>query len=222
MTEPITIPKRKFGKPALLFIACFMAITVIVTALWTVKLTTKPAVSAISREGIVTDIQKMARLNTVAFSVDTVITSSKEGTWYKLWQDEQKGLFIAKGRVLAGVDLSKITADDVRVEFDEQTNPKIPPHANITITLPKSEIFEVFLDDIQVYDWQTGLFGMVAGDPAILTQAQESGKVEVLKKACQGDIMTLAKDNATEQVKGLFALTGASITIHDEVGACVL
>lgn len=222
MTEPIMVSKRKFGKPMLLFIACFMAMTVIVTALWTVKLTTKPAVSAISREGIVTDIQKMARLNTVAFSVDTVITSSKEGTWYKLWQDEQKGLFIAKGRVLAGVDLSKITADDVKVEFDEQTNPNIPPHANITITLPKSEIFEVFLDDIQVYDWQTGLFGMVAGDPAILTQAQESGKVEVLKKACQGDIMTLAKDNASEQIKGLFALTGASIIIRDEAGACAL
>lgn len=222
MTEPIMVSKRKFGKPMLLFIACFMAMTVIVTALWTVKLTTKPAVSAISREGIVTDIQKMARLNTVAFSVDTVITSSKEGTWYKLWQDEQKGLFIAKGRVLAGVDLSKITANDVKVEFDEQTNPNIPPHANITITLPKSEIFEVFLDDIQVYDWQTGLFGMVAGDPAILTQAQESGKVEVLKKACQGDIMTLAKDNASEQIKGLFALTGASIIIRDEAGACAL
>lgn len=183
--------------------------------------TTKPAVSAISREGIVTDIQKMARLNTVAFSVDTVITSSKEGTWYKLWQDEQKGLFVAKGRVLAGVDLSKITADDVKVEFDEQTDPNIPPHANITITLPKSEIFEVFLDDIQVYDWQTGLFGMVDNDPAILAKAQESGKVEVLKKACQGDIMTLAKDNASEQIKGLFTLTGASVTVvASGVGDC--
>lgn len=213
-------PKRKYSKLSLIAIMVFMAMTVIITAIWTAKLTATPAVSAISREGVVTDIQKMAKLTTTAFSVDSIITAQKEGTWQKLWQDEQKGLFIAKGRVLAGVDLSKITADDVKVEFEPQTDPKIPPHANITITLPKSEVFEVFLDDIQVYDWQTGLFGMVDNDPAILAKAQQQGKAEVLKKACQGDILTLAKDGATEQIKGLFTLAGASVQVHAEVGTC--
>lgn len=211
-------PKRKYSKLTLIAITIFMAMTVIVTALLTARFVAKSEVSAISREGVVTDIQKMARLNTVAFGVDTVITSQKEGTWYKLWQDEQKGLFVARGRVLAGVDLSKISINDVDVQY-----PKDPAQPiDIRIKLPSSEVFEVFLDDIQVYDWQTGIFGMVASDPDILNKAQESGKIEVLKKACQGDIMTLAKDNASEQIKGLFTLTGANVSVQGETGSCSL
>ncbi len=217
MTTPNTKKPNRF---TLFCIIASIIMAVILTAYLTMKATQEPAVSAISRDGVVTEIQKMARLNTVAFGVDTVITAQKQGTWQRLWQDEQKGLFVAKGRVLAGVDLSKITPEQVQVTFDPQTDPKVAPHANIVITLPPSQIFEVFLDDIQVYDWQTGLFGVVDNDPAILTQAQTSAKSEVLQKACQGDIMTLAKDNASEQIKGLFALTGATVTIKGEVGAC--
>lgn len=216
MTKPTT--KRKYSKTALVAIALFMAMTVIMTALVTAKYTAKPAVSAISREGVVTDIQKMARLNTASFSVDTIITAQKEGTWQRFWQDEQKGLFIAKGRVLAGVDLSQIVVDDVVVHYPKDMNGKV----QIFITLPKSEVFEVFLDDLQVYDWQTGLFGMVASDPEILKQAQTSAKTEVLKKACQGDIMTLATDTAGEQIKHLFALTGAEVSVKTQEGACQL
>lgn len=212
-------PKRKYSKLTLIAITIFMAMTVILTAIFTVKLTNKHAVSAISRDGVVTDIQKIAKLTTSSFGVDTVITAQKEGTWYKLWQDEQKGLFIAKGRVLAGVDLSKLTADDVVIHSPNDSSQPI----EVKINLPKSEIFEVFLDDIQVYDWQTGLFGVVAGDPQILAQAQTSAKNEVLKKACQGDIMTLAKDNATEQIKHLFGLTkGVDVVVEMAVGECRL
>ncbi|MBE9587012.1 MULTISPECIES: DUF4230 domain-containing protein [Moraxella] len=217
----ISTPKsKKANKFTLFCIVAVMAMIAFLAVFWTLKLTEEPAVSAISRDGVVTEIQKMARLNTVAFGVDTVITAQKEGNWYKLWQDEQKGLFVARGRVLAGVDLGKITADNVQVTFDPQTDPKVAPHANITVTLPPSQVFEVFLDDIQVYDWKTGLFGVVDNDPEILNQAQTSAKAEVLKKACQGDIMTLATDNATEQIKGLFALTGATVVVNGDVGAC--
>ena len=47
-------------------------------------------IETITREGVVTQIQQLNRLHTVAFSVDTVITSERPGSWMKLWQDEQK------------------------------------------------------------------------------------------------------------------------------------
>ena len=72
-------------------------------------------IETITREGVVMQIQKLNRLETVAFSVDTVITSQKPGSWMKLWQDEQKGLFIARGRVEAGIDLSALTPEMVQV-----------------------------------------------------------------------------------------------------------
>ena len=188
-------------------------------------------IETITREGVVMQIQKLNRLETVAFSVDTVITSQKSGSWMKLWQDEQKGLFIARGRVEAGIDLSALTPEMVQViapaeaaiknaENVDANNPvSIMPQ--IHITLPPSEIFSVYLDDIEIYDWQTGAFGMMQVDPKILQQAQSMAKKEVLERACRGDVMNMALENAQTQLQQLFSLTGAVVTVTTQgAGAC--
>lgn len=182
----------------------------------------KADVTAITREGVVTEIQKLNRLNSVAFSVDTVISSEKQGNWYKLWQDSQKGLFVAHGRVLAGVDLSKLGAENVVVSYKKDAAAE-KETIHIHVELPKTEVFEVYLDNIQVYDWKTGLFGLVDNDPEILNQAQVQGKLEVLKKACDGGVLEMAQKNAKEQVAGLFALTQAEVSVNGaELGECRL
>ena len=191
------------------------------------------AIETITREGVVTQIQKLNRLQTVAFSVDTVITSQKQGSWMKLWQDEQKGLFIARGRVEAGIDLSALTPEMVQVVQPTDATIKDATNADssnpisvmpqINITLPPSEIFSVYLDDIEIYDWQTGAFGMMQVDPKILKQAQSMAKDEVLERACRGDVMTMALENAQTQLQQLFALTGAVVTVTTQgAGSCQL
>ena len=188
-------------------------------------------IETITREGVVMQIQKLNRLETVAFSVDTIITSQKTGSWMKLWQDEQKGLFIARGRVEAGIDLSVLTPEMVQViapaeaaiknaESVDANNPvSIMPQ--IHITLPPSEVFSVYLDDIEIYDWQTGAFGMMQVDPKILQQAQSMAKKEVLERACRGDVMNMALENAQTQLQQLFSLTGGVVTVTTQgAGAC--
>ena len=190
-------------------------------------------VETITREGVVTQIQQLNRLHTVAFSVDTVITSERQGSWMKLWQDEQKALFIAQGRVEAGVDLSALTPEMVQVV--QPVTPKLDDEqgANnqaltatmpqINITLPPAEVFSVYLDNIEIYDWQTGAFGMMQVDPKILDEAQSMAKKEVLERACRGDVMTMALQNAQTQLQQLFALTGAIVTVTTQgAGACQL
>ncbi|MFA9485708.1 MULTISPECIES: DUF4230 domain-containing protein [unclassified Moraxella] len=150
--------------------------------------------------------------------IRTVITANKAGTWQRLWQDEQKGLFVARGRVLSGVDLSNITPEMVQVSERDGADGK---QMHIMISVPPSEIFAVYLDDLEVYDWQTGLFGAVSNDSQVLAQAWISAKNEVLNKACQGDVLTLAVTNAAEQIKGLFMMTGASVEVVSQgTGAC--
>ena len=91
----------------------------------------------------------------------------------------------------------------------------------IHITLPPSEIFSVYLDDIEIYDWQTGAFGMMQVDPKILQQAQSMAKKEVLERACRGDVMNMALENAQTQLQQLFSLTGAVVTVTTQgAGAC--
>ncbi len=192
-------------------------------------------IETITREGVVTQIQQLNRLHTVAFSVDTVITSERPGSWMKLWQDEQKALFIAHGRVEAGVDLSALTPEMVQVIQPTQTmtdaedeqvadaNSLAATMPQINITLPPTEIFSVYLDDIEIYDWQTGAFGMMQVDPKILAQAQTMAKKEVLERACRGDVMNMALQNAQVQLQQLFALTGAVVTVTTQgAGACQL
>ncbi|MGE6475700.1 DUF4230 domain-containing protein [Psychrobacter sp. NPDC078631] len=190
-------------------------------------------IETITREGVVAQIQQLNRLHTVAFSVDTVITSERPGSWMKLWQDEQKALFIAHGRVEAGVDLSALTPEMVQVVQPAQVNADEEQVANanssaatmpqINITLPPTEIFSVYLDDIEIYDWQTGAFGMMQVDPKILAQAQTMAKKEVLERACRGDVMNMALQNAQTQLQQLFALTGAVVAVTTQgAGACQL
>lgn len=208
-----------------------IGLAAIVFAIYSVQnITKEEPIETITREGVVTQIQKLNRLETVAFSVDTVITSQRPGSWMKLWQDEQKGLFIARGRVEAGIDLSALTPEMVQVvqpeinvdevqEADANTPVSVMPQINITI--PPSEIFSVYLDDIEIYDWQTGAFGMMQVDPKILQQAQSMAKKEVLERACRGDVMNMALENAQTQLQQLFSLTGAVVTVTTQgAGAC--
>ena len=208
-----------------------IGLAAIVFAIYSVQnITKEEPIETITREGVVTQIQKLNRLETVAFSVDTVIASQRPGSWMKLWQDEQKGLFIARGRVEAGIDLSALTPEMVQVvqpeinvdevqEAGANTPVSVMPQINITI--PPSEIFSVYLDDIEIYDWQTGAFGMMQVDPKILQQAQSMAKKEVLERACRGDVMNMALENAQTQLQQLFSLTGAVVTVTTQgAGAC--
>ena len=213
------------------WIILLIGLAAIVFAIYSVQnITKEEPIETITREGVVTQIQKLNRLETVAFSVDTVITSQRPGSWMKLWQDEQKGLFIARGRVEAGIDLSALTPEMVQVvqpeinvdevqEAGANTPVSVMPQINITI--PPSEIFSVYLDDIEIYDWQSGAFGMMQVDPKILKQAQSMAKAEVLERACRGDVMTMALENAQTQLQQLFSLTGAVVTVTTQgAGAC--
>ena len=214
------------------WLVLIIGLAALVFAIYSLQKSSKEEpIETITREGVVMQIQKLNRLETVAFSVDTVITSQKSGSWMKLWQDEQKGLFIARGRVEAGIDLSALTPEMVQViapaeaaiknaESVDAHNPvSIMPQ--IHITLPPSEVFSVYLDDIEIYDWQTGAFGMMQVDPKILQQAQSMAKKEVLERACRGDVMNMALENAQTQLQQLFSLTGAVITVTTQgAGAC--
>lgn len=226
-----TKPQLKKPVAMMSWLVLIIGLAALIFAIYSAQnMTKEEPIDTITREGVVTQIQRLNRLETVAFSVDTVITSQRAGSWMKLWQDEQKGLFIARGRVEAGIDLSALTPEMVQVVQPESNpdeiqqagaNPPVLMMPKINITLPPSEIFSVYLDDIEIYDWQTGAFGMMQVDPKILQQAQSMAKKEVLERACRGDVMNMALENAQTQLQQLFSLTGAVVTVTTQgAGAC--
>lgn len=172
----------------------------------------QPEIEVLTREGVIERIQHLNNLETVAFHIDTVVSSQKEGTWNKLWQDQQKALFVASGRVVAGLNLSKLTAEQVTVSEDGK---------HIHIKLPPVEILSSSLDKTDIYDIQTGLFGMVDIDPRLLTEAQVEARKQIIITACKSAILDMATQNANKQIEALFTLTQAKITVQSAaVPAC--
>ncbi|MDO4906604.1 DUF4230 domain-containing protein [Neisseria sp.] len=157
----------------------------------------------LTREGVLTQIQNLNRLESTAFHIDTIVKTEKKGNWYALWQDAQTGLFMAQGRVLAGLDLNKLTADNVNVV-----------DGKVIISLPPVEILDVNLDNIEVYDIKTGSLGLHPIDKSVFAAVQEQAKKQVLASACKADILEHAQIQAQRRLETLFALAQTNVSIY--------
>ena len=163
----------------------------------------KPASTVLTREGVLKQIQQLNRLESTAFYIDTIVQTQKAGRWYFLWQDAQRGLFIAQGKVLAGIDLNKLTAQNVQILDDK-----------VILTLPPVEILSVDLAKLEVYDLQTGNLGLHPVDNSVFTEVQQRAKQQVLTSACQADILNHAQVQAQQQLETLFALMQTPVSVY--------
>ncbi|PSJ81480.1 DUF4230 domain-containing protein [Neisseria iguanae] len=158
---------------------------------------------ALSRERVLMQIKQLNRLESTVFYIDTIIRTEKKGDWRKLWQDAQIGLFIVRGKVLAGVDLDKITTNNVNI-IDEK----------VIISLPEVEILSVDLEEIEVYDIQTGSLNILPIDKTVFKTVQEKAREQVLTGACKADILKNATTQAQRQLEDLFRLTQTQVSIY--------
>lgn len=132
---------------------------------------------------IVNQIKPLARLETIQYSVEKVIRAEEgQDKFPMLFGD--KMIFVAHGKVIAGIDLSKIKDQDIKI------NGKI-----LIVNLPEPEIFVVTLENEKsyVYDRTTGLF--TKGDPNLETQVRQAAEDEIRKAALSDGILEQARIN---------------------------
>lgn len=149
---------------------------------------------------IVKQIQEVSELTTTNFVMDAVIPTSssrKVGDWVI---GETKLLYLARGEVKAGLDLSQIKTEDVIITGN-----------NIEITLPAPQILDSKIDvtQSQVYDYDRGFLNLgpdVA--PELQTQAQRQTLAKVVSTACNEGILTQANQRATLIVTQLLTTGG--------------
>ncbi|MBE9222799.1 DUF4230 domain-containing protein [Cyanobacterium stanieri LEGE 03274] len=149
---------------------------------------------------IVQKIQGVSELTTTVFVMDAVIPTSSSrriGDWVV---GETNLLYLARGEVRAGLDLSKIEENNIRVEND-----------TLTITLPAPQILDSKIDvtKSQVYDYDRGFLSLgpdVA--PDLQTQAQRETLKKVVNSACDAHILTQANQRAVLTITQLMENTG--------------
>lgn len=132
---------------------------------------------------IIRQVQALGRLETVSYTVEKVITAeSGQGAFAFLLGDRL--LLVAHGQVIAGVDMSLMQQNDVRVEG-----------GTVHLTLPTAEIFVATLDNEKtyVYSRETGPFGLQKN---LESQARQAAQDAILQAALEDGILQLAQTNA--------------------------
>lgn len=145
---------------------------------------------------IIREVQSLARLETIQYSVEKVITAEiNQGVFGPLFGDRL--LFVAQGYVIAGIDLAEIDEQDLRLENDI-----------LYVTLPEAEVFVATLnnEDSYVYDRETGV--LRKSDPDLETAARQAAEQEILKAAVDDGILQQAQQNAEVYLERLFNTLG--------------
>ena len=149
----------------------------------------------------INEIRALARLETIQYSVEKVITGEiNGGTFQALFGD--KILFVGHGTVIAGIDMEKLNPENMRLE-----------NGVLTVMLPPAEIFIATLDNEKsyVYDRQTGVLNKP--DPNLETQVRQVAEQEILKAALEDGILEQAQTNAEAYLFKFFAALGFPNTI---------
>ena len=153
---------------------------------------------------IIREIQSLARLETIQYTVEKVITAEiNQGVFGPLFGDRL--LFVAGGYVIAGVDLSEMGTEDLRLE-----------NGVLYVSLPDAEVFVATLnnDDSFVYDRTTGI--LRKSDQDLETNARQVAEGEILKAALEDGILVQAQQNAEIYLERLFNTLGYQEVIFED------
>jgi hypothetical protein len=138
-----------------------------------------------SRPAVVHRIQQLQRLETVVFGMDKIVTGGQESRYFPQMLVGERLLLIVYGEATAGVDLSRVQADQIEVNRER-----------IAMTLPAAEIFSTRIDNerTRVYSRETGLF--TQPDPNLESDMRKEAERQIRQAALDGKILETAAANA--------------------------
>jgi hypothetical protein len=173
-----------------------------------------PTPHIMTAAGVLQRIDRTMALETTVFRIDTVVRAEENTAWWeKLWQ--QRMLIFVKGTVTAGVDLSELGEEDVRISNDSRT---------ITLTLPPAKVLRAELVDHQVETYGGGIPRNV--DLETYEAALSAGRQQIAATACSSGILDYATRDAElafDQIFGLVEVEGYSVRVETTPpGACAI
>jgi hypothetical protein len=153
---------------------------------------------------VVERIQSLNRLETVVYSLDTVVENSKSSPVLPDLLAGDKILLVVHGQAIAGIDLSRLRPEDVRID----PGPDGQPSRSIHVNLPPSEIFVTSLDNAKtrVYARSTGL--LVPADENLEADTRAKAQQQLQAAALADGILDVARKNARASIALLLTSFG--------------
>lgn len=157
---------------------------------------------------IVHEINDLARLETASVEMEKVVTAERNNDF--LWGAMGESLiFVAHGKVVAGVDFAKMTPEDIAV---------VDP-VTVMVHLPEVELFDDLpaLDNEKSYvaDRDTGL--LTRADPTLETEVRKVAEQRLKEEAVTSGVLETADYNAQQYMLNFLKGLGfENITFTDE------
>jgi hypothetical protein len=150
----------------------------------------------VSAPDVVEKVQQLNRLETVVYSLDTVVEGNESNPMLPDALAGDKLLMIVHGQTIAGIDMSKLQSDSVQITEGTQGR-------SIRLTLPPSQVFMTTIDvhKTRVYARDTGLF--VKADPNLETQVLQKSQTQLQQAALSDGILDAAAKNARATVTAM-------------------
>jgi hypothetical protein len=160
------------------------------------SLITGRSLTMVSAPDVVEKIQRLNRLETVMYSLDTVVEGDESSPVLPDVLAGDRLLMIVHGNTVAGIDMSRLKPEDVHITDG-------PSGRSIRLTLPPSQVFQTTINDAKsrVYARDTGLF--VRADPNLETQVREKAKGQLQGAALSDGILDAASKNARAEVTAM-------------------
>ncbi|HWZ91157.1 MAG TPA: DUF4230 domain-containing protein [Polyangiaceae bacterium] len=145
-------------------------------------------------------VQDLARLESASFHMERVIDlSDKQSQLFGLIQSEDAILLVAVANVSAGVDLQKLTTQDISAD---------PLHKTVKLTLPAPEVFHAELDNSKTYVHTRHTGALATRQENLETRARQEAERTLVDDAVQAGLLTRAGDNARRAVAGVVRALG--------------
>jgi Protein of unknown function (DUF4230) len=145
---------------------------------------------ALDSDSVITQVKKLDQLVTVKYSIQRVIGLKEEHQPL----GEESILLMVEGQVLAGVDLSSLTSEDVRISGSH----------HLSVAVPRAKIAHVFLDEHKVKVWDrrvTWWTPWIAPDPDLEHRARLAALDDVKAAAIEMGILGDAQRNAQTAIQ---------------------
>lgn len=143
-----------------------------------------------SSTAVVQQMQGLNRMETAQYTIEKVIAAYQKSDFL----DQLYGgkvLFIANAKVTAGIDMSKLQEGDIKLTSS------VTGTREVSVQLPKAEIFATTLDESKSYIYSAdsnSIFGRL--DPKIFDLVRATAQDEIGKAAQEQGILEMADKNA--------------------------
>lgn len=201
---------RKVKIGAIIIVVLIVVSSIVYTVL-SIKNQFNPSIRiTTSSKTVIKELRSLNRLETASFTIEKVVDAGTKGNAFQEFLYGDRILLIAHGEVIAGIDLSQLKDDDIKVE-----------DSSISLTLPPPQVLVTKLDSAQtrIYDRKQGILSK--GNKDLESQARLAAEQTIQEAACQGDILREAANNARRQLTALLKALGfVTITIIIPEASC--